>query len=122
MEQQFINLINGKITEHYQAAKALLLNKANYKTVIDTQNVLLYFAFLESCLQQPYNRLNAVSVFIVGDDGQLTDKMYPFALLTDEAKGFVKDRFLQAINLANSLEVSGIDPEIKALCLEPHLH
>jgi len=48
MEQQFITLINDKIIEHYQTIKTLLLDKSSYKTRIDTQNVLLYFTFLEA--------------------------------------------------------------------------
>lgn len=121
MEQEFITLINTKITEHYHAIKKILLDKESYSTNIDTQNVVLYFTFLEAVLQQPHNRLNSVSAFIVGDDGQLTDKMYPFALLTDEVKKLIRDKFSKAVNLANSLEVSGIDPEFALLCQEPHL-
>jgi len=118
MEQQFITLINDKIIEHYQTIKTLLLDKSSYKTRIDTQNVLLYFTFLEACLQKPYNRLNSASTFIGGDDGQLTDKMYPFALLNEEAKASIKSIFSKAVALANTLEVSGIDPEFVSLCEE----
>ncbi len=122
MEQQFISLINKKITEYYQAIKSLLFNKESYCTKVNTQNVSLYFTFLESSLQQPFNRLTSVSSFIICDDGQLlTDKMYPFALLAKEKKEKINGIFSQAVNLANSLEVSGIDPEFHSLCEEKFL-
>ncbi len=121
MEQQFINLINKKITEHYKDIKNLLLKQENYKTKVDIQNVSLYFTFLESSLQQPYNRLSSVSAFIIGDDGQLTDRMYPFALIKSEVVEMISNKFSLAVGLANTLEVSGIDPEFESLCKEKHL-
>lgn len=93
MEQQFISLINEKITEHYDTIKTLLLSKESYDADVDLQNASLYFAFLEACLQQSFNRLSSVSAFIVGDDGQLTERMYPFALLRDEVKEMISEQF-----------------------------
>ena len=118
MEQEFINLINKKIKEHYKDIKTLLLDKEHYKAKVDTKNVSLYFAFLEACLQQPYNRLLSVSAFIGGDDGQLTHRMYPFALLKNEVKEKISEKQSSAVGLANTLEVSRIDPEFESLCEE----
>lgn len=120
MEQQFISLINEKITEHYNTIKNLLLNKESYSKKVDIQNVSFYFTFLEACLQQPYNRLSSVSAFIIGDDGQLTYRMYPFALLKAEIQELISEKFSSAVGLANTLEVSGIDPEFESLCIEKH--
>ncbi|MEM9821461.1 MAG: hypothetical protein AAF985_10330 [Bacteroidota bacterium] len=121
MEQQFINLINNKIAEHYQEVKSLLLEKGSYQTSVNTQNVILYFTFLEASLEQAYNRVASVAAFIVGDDGQLTNKMYPFALLNEEIKEKVAHQFSLVVGLANTLEVSGIDPEFVSLCEEKML-
>jgi len=44
--------------------------------------------------------------------------MYPFALLNEEAKASIKSIFSKAVALANTLEVSGIDPEFVSLCEE----
>ncbi|MEM9896948.1 MAG: hypothetical protein AAF789_11315 [Bacteroidota bacterium] len=121
MEHQFKNLINNKITEHYQEVKHRLLDRANYSLEVDTTNVSLYFSFLEAALQQSYNRLQSVTAFIVGDEGQLTDQMYPFALLNDDAKQLIQQIFTKAVDLANTLELSGIDPEFHSLCQEKRL-
>lgn len=97
------------------------MNKGSYKTKVDTQNVLLYFSFLEASLKQAYNRLHSVSAFITADEGQLTERMYPFALLNKEAREKISNIFTKAVNLANSLDVSGIDPDFQSLCEEKHL-
>ncbi|MEM9824141.1 MAG: hypothetical protein AAF985_23855 [Bacteroidota bacterium] len=121
MEHQFKKLINNKITDHYHEVKERLLDKASYQVEIDTTNVSLYFSFLEAALQQSYNRLQSVTAFIIGDEGQLTDRMYPFALLNDEAKQLIQQTFTKAVDLANTLELSGIDPEFHSLCQEERL-
>ena len=121
MEQQFIHLITQKITDHYQQIKSLLLNLESYPTKVDLQNVQLYFSFLESVLEMPFNRLSSVAAFVGGDDGQLTAKMYPFALLKEETKETIHKHYINAINFANSLELTGIDPEFISLCEEEQL-
>lgn len=115
MEQQFITLTNKKIAEHFQAIKDLLFQKESYQTTIDTKNVSLYFNFLEACLKQPYNRVFSTSNFIDSQEGQLTDQMYPFALLKPAIKEQIRAKCTSTINLANGLDVSGIDPDFQLL-------
>jgi len=118
MKSQQIDYINEKIHEHYLDIKKLLLDSNNYLSKAATQNVRLYFNFLEASLNQPYNRINAVFSFIVGNDGQLRDKMYPFAFLKDQTMEAIDKNFAQAIGFVDRLEGSDIDSEFKSLCEE----
>ena len=121
MEKQLINLINESINKSYLDIKILLLDNNNYSSKVDTQNVELYFSFLEASLKQSYNRINAVLSFIIGNDGQLIDRMYPFALLREDTKLEIDRKFSQAVNLIDNLEESSLDRTCQLLRREKSL-
>jgi len=121
MEQQIINLINERINKNYLDIKILLLDNNSYSVKVDTQNVQLYFSFLEASLKQSYNRINAVLSFIVSNDGQLIDRMYPFALLREDTKLTIDRKFSQAVNLIDELEEGSLDRTCQLLRQEKSL-
>ncbi|MEM9824339.1 MAG: hypothetical protein AAF985_24855 [Bacteroidota bacterium] len=104
MERQQIDGIDHQINKYYLDIKILLLDRPSYLTAVDTQNVHLYFRFLEASLKQSYNRINAVFTFVMGDDGRLIDKMYPFALLREDAKQIIDEKFAQAVSLIDQFQ------------------
>lgn len=72
-------------------------------------------------MESPYNRLYSISNFTSCDDYQVSDHMYPFALLRPETKQRVKEILKQGISFAEALQVSGIDTEYKLISKEKHL-
>ena len=121
MEQHFIDLVTQKLNVLYQEIKALLFAQDSYVVSVDTKNVELYFCYLEASLELPYNRIYSVSNFTACEDYQVSDRMYPFALLKLETKQKIKDILKQGISFADTLQVSGIDKDYHLLSTEKHL-
>ncbi len=121
MEQQFINLTNKRIAALYQEVKDLLFAQESYAIEVDTSNVQLYFTYHEASLELPYNRLYSISNFTSCDDYQVSDRMYPFALLNPEAKEKIREILTQGVSFAEALQVNGIDKEYRLVSKEKHL-
>ncbi len=121
MEQQFIDLTNKRISILYQEVKDLLFAQESYVVEVDTRNVELYFTYHEASLELPYNRLYSVSNYTSCDDYQVSDHMYPFALLRPETKQKIREFLKQGVSFAEALQVNGIDEEYKLISKEKHL-
>ena len=120
MEQQVIQLIDQRIADYFETVKAILLDNNSYKEKVNPKNLHFYFQFLESALQRPYNRLASITAFTANYDGLLSSQMYPLALLKEEARKCIYEKYQQAVNFAAGLDLSGIDPGFITLCKETH--
>ena len=120
MEQQIIKLLNQRMVELYEAVKNILLTQASYTCRVNTENLSVYFCFLETALHRPYNRLRSMAAFIRGTNDLLTEEMYPFCFLREESKQMIEDKFLQASRYISGLDFNGIELDIISLCKERH--
>ena len=118
--QQIIKLFEVKINDLFLNVKQLLLNPTSYQQeqnkAIKANNMGLYFDFIESAIQRPYNRLSAVFVFITDEEGKLcTSKMRPLSYLKSETKEEIEKLYAQAQKIVTGLEISGVDNGIVLL-------
>ena len=118
MEQQIIKLLNQRIITLYEAVKKILLTQDSYACAVNTENLSVYFCFLETALHRPYNRLHSMAAFIRGTDDLLTKEMYPLCLLSEHAQQKIEDKYLQAAKLVSGLGLSGIKLDIVSLYKE----
>lgn len=122
MKNKTIEFFRKQMEEIYSESRELLLSQSCYNSPdIDFKNVKLFLLFLESTLEQPYNRLCALSVFINNSEHFRTDLMYPFALLTIQAKNEIEGKEAQGIKLATALDIGEIDLTNHPLIREEHL-
>lgn len=122
MISQIINQIDNYILGLYAKSRSILLDIESYPLQeINLDSVELYVEFIETSFEKPYNRLCSLSSFIEDDRGLLMDRMYPFALLSDQARGKIRDFSIQAIHLAKALDEGGIDEDFKTLITERRL-
>jgi len=122
MEKQIISLFEDYIENLYQQARSILSDESSY--YIEGRNlhcVNLYLTFLEASLHKPYNRLYSLSSFVEDEYGLLVHQMYPFAMLSDNAKACIKKISIQAVQMATALDKCEIDPDYKSLITEDRI-
>ena len=110
MKKKIIRLFEKHLEKLYTESRELLFKNSSYNADrVNFKNIHLFLSFLESSLEKPYNRLRTLSMFVNDPDGISTDLMYPFALLTSEAKKRIEVKEIEGIKLAQALDVSEID-------------
>lgn len=107
--KKLIQQVERHINALYIESRKLLLDPHSYDTSpIDTRNVLLYFAFLESAVDTPYHRLIALCVFLEYDN--VLRYMYPFMMLYDDTRQCIIQNGKRAARLTGGIRTGVVDP------------
>ncbi len=103
MEQELTQLVRGQINAYYEEIKKLLLCSSSYEGDLETDNVALYFSFLEKALAQNYHRIMHLYFFIC-EDSTMSEVMFPFCQLKGMAKRRLEGRYCLSVWIMEGFE------------------
>jgi len=112
--------ISLQLSDCYNNACNTLNEPKSYQAGANLDNIAQYLNFVNSSLERPYNRMVHLAAFIRDEDGLMSNRMYPFSLLTPAAKAKIQELYKKVEHLAASLELSGDQQSYSLLELEPH--
>jgi len=120
MDNELLNKTIHHITGIYEKVSTALLMPENYDgQSVKIDNVSKYLIFVNSSLQKPYNRLAHVYAFVTDLDGLMSDRMYPFCFLSEEARNEIENLYKQGEKLVGGLNVV-LSENTGILEKEPH--
>ena len=120
MNKQLIQETEQHIGIQYKELLRLMLDPDSYHIAqIKVDQIQNYLNFLEGALQRPYNRIAHLHAFLSDPDGLMVARMYPFGLLSAEAKTNILALYQKTERLAGALYVSLPDAG-RVLENEPH--
>ena len=109
VRKKLVQQVERHIEALYRESRKLLLDPHSYDTSpVDTRNVLLYCAFLESAVETPYHRLMALCEFLEHDN--VLCYMYPFMMLYDDTRQCIVQKGKRAMRLTGGICAGAVDP------------
>ncbi|MEM1323434.1 MAG: hypothetical protein AAGG75_24420 [Bacteroidota bacterium] len=119
MSQSTIEQTKVALEAYYEQMRQHLLRRKNYLYSADLTNIKRYLVFLESSLQQPYNRIAHLAAFIHDEDGLMSSRMYPLTFLLPDTKLKIYQCYQEVEQLVDAAE---IEDQLSYLSFEKEPH